>query len=350
MDKIIASYKGKGVLVTGACGTIGQILVETLLGLDVAYVLAFDNNESEIFFLSERYKDDSRFEAFIGDVRDYGKLQRCMSGIDIVFHGAALKNVVVCEKSPFDTVQTNILGVKNVVNAAFANEVGRVLFMSSDKAVNPTNVMGTSKLMGERIMTAAMNLRNRKQTALVSSRFGNVLGSQGSVLPVFAEQIQNGQPLTLTDPGMTRFIMSDRQAVKLVLRGAVLGHGGEVFVTKMPVLRILDLARVMIKILAPVYGHKPDDIPITTIGSKPGEKLFEELLADEEVRRTIDLDDHFVVLPAFQNLYNMDFNYSQQTGNKVTHSYRSDNEPMMSEQEVETFLLEQKVLEPYMKA
>ncbi len=337
-------------MVTGACGTIGAMLVEALLALDVAYVLAFDNNESEIFFLGERYKDDLRFEAFVGDVRDLTKLQRCMSGIDIVFHGAALKNVVVCERSPFDAVQSNILGVENIVNAALDNQVERVLFMSSDKAVNPTNVMGTSKLMGERIMTAAMNLRNRQQTLLMTSRFGNVLGSQGSVLPVFAEQIRQGGPVTLTDPGMTRFIMTDRQAVNLVMRAAVLGQGGEVFVTKMPVLRILDLARAMIQILAPIHGYAPAQIEITTIGSKPGEKIFEELLADEEVRRTVDLDDHFVVLPAFQNLYDtMDFSYSQQTGEKVDRSYRSDHETLMTEEEVKQFLLEQKVLEAYME-
>ncbi|MBF0284298.1 MAG: polysaccharide biosynthesis protein [Magnetococcales bacterium] len=339
------AYQGKSVLVTGACGTVGQALSAALLTAGVGHLSAFDNNEAEIFFFGERYRHDPRVRAEVGDVREVKRLHQAMKGIDFVFHGAALKNVVVCERSPFEAVQTNILGVENVIAAALAHGVERVLFMSSDKAVNPTNVMGTSKLMGERLMTAALHMRLRERTIFTSSRFGNVLGSRGSVLPIFAGQIRRGEPLTLTDPRMTRFVMSSAQAVQLVMRGAVAAKGGEVFVTKMPVVRIEELARAMIRRLAPRFGRHPDAIPVQCIGGKPGEKLYEELLSEEEVQRTLELPDHFVVIPAFRNLYDVEYRYPGQSDQPVTNPYRSDREPALSLAEVERFLEEHGLIE-----
>ena len=187
----------------------------------------------------------------LGDVRDRDKLVQAMRGIDIVLHTAALKHVILCEQSPRDAVQTNIQGVQNLIDAATVNQVERVLFTSSDKAVNPTNVMGTSKLMGERLMTAANAHRRAGGPIFASTRFGNVLGSRGSVIPLFMRQISRGGPVTLTDPEMTRFIMTLREAVHLVMESTFLARGGEVFVTKMPIARIQDLAKVMVKTLAP---------------------------------------------------------------------------------------------------
>jgi FlaA1/EpsC-like NDP-sugar epimerase len=200
---------GKRVLVTGACGTVGSELIRQLLedAYEPTEVIAMDNNESGLFFLEQQFLSESRASFFLADVRDRDKLRRKMQGVDVVFHAAAFKHVVLCERSPFEAVQTNINGVQNVIYAACENLVDKVIFTSSDKAVNPTSVMGTSKLMGERLMTAANSNLRGKGPIFASTRFGNVLGSRGSVIPIFHEQIRKGGPVSVTDPNMTRFIM-----------------------------------------------------------------------------------------------------------------------------------------------
>ena len=226
----------------------------------MAELIGIDNNESELFFLEQRFSEYNNTSFFLADVRDKDKLSRKMKYMNIVFHTAAFKHVILCERSPFEAVQTNILGVQNVISASIENRLERVIFTSSDKAVNPTSVMGTSKLMGERLITAANSNYREKGTSFASTRFGNVLGSRGSVIPIFREQIRRGGPITLTDFDMTRFIMSIKEAVRLVIESAYLAKGGEVFITKMPVIRISDLAEVMIDELAHHYGHSPQDI------------------------------------------------------------------------------------------
>ena len=333
-------FRQKRVLVTGACGTVGSELVRQLLeSYQVAELTGIDNNESEIFFLEQRFSKHRNAFFGLGDVRDRDKLTRKMENIDVVFHTAAFKHVILCERSPFEAVQTNIFGVQNVISAACENKVERVIFTSSDKAVNPTNVMGTSKLMGERLMTAAnSNLRGRGPI-FASTRFGNVLGSRGSVIPIFREQVRKGGPVTLTDPEMTRFIMSIEEAVGLVIDSAFFARGGEVFVTKMPVIRIRDLAEVMIQELAPVYGHRPENIRTQIIGYKPGEKLYEELISQEETRRTWELERYFVVLPAFTSLYrNIDYEYTDIVSRKVDVPYHSGNEKPLNHLQLLHFL------------
>jgi FlaA1/EpsC-like NDP-sugar epimerase len=339
--------KKKRVLVTGACGTVGAKLVQHLLGnYEVGEIIGLDNNESELFFLSQKYEKFTNAHFFLADVRDQAKLQTLFKKIDIVFHAAAYKHVILCERSPFEAVQTNILGVRNIIEAARKCNVEKVIFTSSDKAVNPTNVMGTSKLMGERLMTAANSNQNGEGPIFASTRFGNVLGSRGSVIPIFREQIKSGGPITLTDPEMTRFIMSINQATRLVIDSAMIAKGGEVFVTKMPVITIKDLAEVMIKELAPQYGFASSTIDIQTIGSKPGEKLYEELMSLEETQRTIELDLYFSVLPAFKCIYKeIDYTYSGIVSDQVQNPYNSANEPSLSTDELRTFLLENKLME-----
>ena len=259
---------------------------------------------------------------------------------------AAFKHVIFCERSPFEAVQTNILGVQNVIMAASDNKVEKVVFTSSDKAVNPTSVMGTSKLMGERLMTAANSNFRGDGTIFMSTRFGNVLGSRGSVIPIFREQIRQGGPVTLTDPQMTRFIMSIQEAVRLVIESAYIAFGGEVYITKMPVIRIKDLAEVMIKELAPIYGHSSNDIQIKIIGTKPGEKMYEELMNEEETRRAFELKRYFVVQPAFGCRYrNIDYKYADILNNTVTKPYNSDNEIPLSKNQLAKFLRENNLLE-----
>ncbi len=333
--------KNKRVLVTGACGTIGSKLIELILeeGYEPAEVIGIDNNESSLFFLEQQFLHDSRASFFLADIRDRDKLCRKMKGIDVVFHAAALKHVILCERSPFESVQTNINGVQNVIYAACENAVERVVFTSSDKAVNPTNVMGTTKLMGERLMTAANSNFRGKGTVFASTRFGNVLGSNGSVVPIFQKQIAKGGPVTLTHPEMTRFVMTVDEAVRLVIDSSALAQGGDVFITKMPVIRIKDLAEVMIRELAPAYGYNPEDIEIVEIGTKPGEKLYEELMSHEEMRRAVELPNYFSVLPAFRGIYrDIKYNYPDIITDKLSNPYNSSNETPLTQDELSAFL------------
>ena len=335
-------FNGKSIFVTGSCGTIGAELVAQLLSnpkYNPKEIIGIDNNESALFFQDQLYLDDSRASFFVTDIRDKDELSNRMKGVDIVIHAAALKHVILCERSPEQAVQTNINGVQNVIAAASLNDVEIIIFTSSDKAVNPTNVMGTTKLMGERLMTAANSSKRENGPIFASTRFGNVLGSSGSVIPIFRNQISNGGPVTLTDKNMTRFVMSVEEAVELVLNSVMEAKGGEVFVTKMPVMKIEDLAIAMIEELA------PNEIEVTEIGSKPGEKLYEELMSDEETRRTIELDKFFSVLPAFRGIYSdIDYNYSTIVSELVEDPYVSEQQTSLTIEEVKDFLRNNKLL------
>lgn len=333
-------FENKTVAVTGCCGTVGSELVRQLLNeFNVGELVGLDNNETGLFFQQQRHKHNANAKFFLSSIRDRDRLVELFKGVDIVFHAAAYKHVILCEHSPFDAVQTNIIGVKNVIEAAKVCNVERVIFTSSDKAVNPTNVMGTTKLMGERLITAANCAGKDHGTIFAATRFGNVLGSRGSVIPIFREQIRNGGPVTLTDRNMTRFIMSIKEATNLVIDSSWLARGGEILVTKMPVIRIEELAQVMINQLAPVYGHKPEAIDITTIGTKPGEKLYEELMSDEETGRTYELEKYFAVLPSYRSLYRqINYKYPKVVSTTVDNPYHSANEPALTKDQLSEFL------------
>lgn len=346
-------FEQQRLLVTGAAGTVGAALIERLL-TDESYapreVVGLDNNESELFFVEQRYVGDPRAEFFLTDVRDGAALAALMDGMDIVFHVAGLKHVGLCERSPSDAVQTNVNATEAVIRAAKHHGVERVLFTSTDKAVNPTNVMGTSKLMAERIITAANSRQRGEKPLFASTRFGNVLGSRGSVVPIFVRQIQRGGPVTLTDPDMTRFIMTTDEAVRLVVDSALLARGGEVFITKMPVVRIADLAAVMIEELAPRFGYDPEDIETRIIGTKPGEKLYEELMSEEETRRAVELDAYFSVIPAFRGLYkSIAYDYPGIVSDRVDRPYVSANETPLGKKELAAYLRKHKILEAEMQ-
>lgn len=293
-------FSDKTILVTGACGTVGAELVRQLVNSPAAQIICLDNNESELFFQLEQYRETGKVVGHLADIRDREAMRLRTRGVDVILHAAALKHVGLCEDSPSQAIKTNILGTQNVIDTAQENHVERVIFTSSDKAVNPTNVMGTSKLMGERLMTAAAEVsmlapqHGNNRTIFASTRFGNVMGSRGSVVPIFERQILAGGPITLTDREMTRFIMTLKEAAALVLDSVWLARGGEVMVTKMPVARIEDIACALREKLSP-----EKDIVIVEIGAKPGEKMFEELMNDEEVRRTFEYGDFFVILSAF---------------------------------------------------
>lgn len=320
-------FSNKSVLVTGSCGTVGSELVRQLSASNVSRIICIDSNETDLFFQNEEYRGNERVTCHLGDVRDLHSLQQRMRGVDVVLHAAALKHVGLCEDSPGQAVATNILGTQNVIDAALQNRVGRVIFTSSDKAVNPTNVMGTSKLMGERLMTAAAYSSGRYvDTVFASTRFGNVLGSRGSVVPLFRQQIAVGGPITLTDRSMTRFVMTLEQAASLVLESVWMATGGEVMVTKMPVARIEDIAHVMRDELGST------DVQIVEIGSKPGEKMYEELMNEEEVRRSYEFERFLITLSPFSPHDKKTDQLSR--AKKVNRVYNSAIEPPMSRNEL----------------
>jgi FlaA1/EpsC-like NDP-sugar epimerase len=334
-------FNDKTVMVTGSCGTVGSELVSQLLNSGEyapKKLIGIDNSEVSIFSQDQKYLNDHRAYFYLVDVRDRDEISRKMEGVDIVFHCAALKHVVICERSPEQAISTNIQAVQNIISAAEKNKVEKVIFTSSDKAVNPTNVMGTSKLMGERLMTAA----NSGQHGIIfsSTRFGNVLGSSGSVFPIFLKQISLGGPVTLTHSEMTRFVMSVECAVQLIIDSALRAIGGEVFITKMPVIRIADLAQAMINSFAPHYGHDPKNIIVQEIGIKPGEKLYEELMSSEEIRRTVELEDYFAVLPAFRGMFPaIKYKYENQIDKVVVNPYISSIEQCLSVPEIHNLLI-----------
>ena len=362
LEEYLDFFKNKTILVTGGVGTVGKEIIKQVIQFSPKEIRVIDNNKSGVFFLEEQFGQSYRayangenptsssFHAYVGDIKDPDKLNRKMQGVDIVIHAAALKHVILCEKSPFDAVQTNILGVKNIINAAILNNVERVIFTSSDKAVNPTSVMGTSKLMGERLISAANSLRFGKRTILSSTRFGNVIGSRGSVAQIFYNQIMAGGPVTLTDKKMTRFVMTVEESVNLVLQSSILAKGGEVFITKMPVIKIDDLANAMIEILAPKISKSPKDIKIIEIGVKAGEKLYEELMSSEETRRTVELKDLYSVTPAFDCVYeDIQYNYPNIINKRINNPYNSATEKTMTKEEIKAYFLEHKILDKLSK-
>ena len=331
------NWKDKSVLITGACGSVGLVLIDRLLNLGVDRVVALDHAETSIYDLDQAYRENNSVEVLVGDVRNRDSLLRGMLGIDVVFHGAALKHVNLGEMTPDEIVLTNIYGVQNVIHAAKHANVERVIFMSSDKAVNPTNVMGTSKLMGERLISAASF--NTKGPIFSSTRFGNVLGSNGSVVPTFMKQIASNANLTLTDERMTRFVMTQDDAANLLISAAERAEGGEVFVTKMAVMRISDLAQGMVDLYAPKAGRDPSSVQINIVGKRPGEKFYEELMSGEETSRVFETEDFFVIHPAIRRSDSNPVEFSH-----GVDEYRSDMQVAFSLDQVKEYLVENRIL------
>jgi len=289
-------YKNKKILVTGGVGSIGNNLVKKLLALDPAIIRVFDNNETGLFDLEQELHSE-KIRILLGDIRDKDRLNMAMEGIDLVFHTSALKHVPLCEYNPFDAVKTNVLGTQNVLEAALSNGVKKVINVSTDKAVSPTNVMGATKLLAERLTISANYYSGKNRTVFSSVRFGNVLNSRGSVIPLFRKQIMEGGPVTITDKRMTRFFMEISSASDLILQAGEIAKGREIFILKMPALRIADLAEAMIEEYAPQYGYRPDAIPLKIIGKRNGEKLYEDLMAEEEAERAYERNDMFLIIP-----------------------------------------------------
>lgn len=322
-------YKNKDILVTGGAGSIGRQIVKELTKFNPKRIRVFDQNETAQFFLQQSLKNHPNIRYMIGDIRDKERLAWATKGVDIIFHCAALKHVPSCEYNPEEAIQTNILGLNNMIKIAREQEVEKFVYISTDKAVYPENIMGISKLFGEKLVNNASF--GETKTKFASVRFGNVLNSNGSVVPLFKEQISQGGPITITHPEMTRFFMSIQHAARLVLETAKTTKGKETHILKMPALRIIDLARVLSNELSP---NKL--IPIKSIGIRPGEKLHEKLITEEEAKIVENKKTSFmlkqqVITPHYTRV-------STFNSNVKPHEYDSENAKLLNQDQIKSLL------------
>jgi FlaA1/EpsC-like NDP-sugar epimerase len=337
-EEILKDLTNKRILVTGGAGSIGQAVVAKLLEYNPQVVRVLDISEYMEFEMQNCFNHYPNVRYLLGDIRDKDRLDRAMENIDIVFHTASFKHVLACEYNPFEAVKSNVVGTQNLLEVAINHNVEKFIFTSSDKAVNPCNVMGATKLLAEKLVTAANYYKGSRRTVFSCVRFGNVLGSSGSVINLFHKQIKAGKELTLTDPSMTRFIMSLSQAVNLLLNASMSAQGGEIFIFKMPSVKLLDFAEALIEELAPKYGYNPVNYPIKVIGKKPGEKLYEELLTESESDRSYETDDWFVVFPELMDSFSS-IQSCYPLANPAQHkAYTSYNSPFLLKAEIRRIL------------
>lgn len=326
-------FKDKVLLITGGTGSFGNAVLRRFLKTDIGEIRIFSRDEKKQDDMRKIY-NNPKLKFYIGDVRDYNSVMDVMRGVDFVFHAAALKQVPSCEFYPVQAVYTNILGTENVLNAAIASKVKKVVCLSTDKAAYPINAMGMSKALMEKVIVAKGRNINEEETTICLTRYGNVMASRGSVIPLFIDQVRNGKPITITDPNMTRFMMSLDQAVDLVLFAFKNGKNGDLFIQKSPAATIEVLAHAMKDILG-----KPEH-EVKIIGTRHGEKLYEVLMTKEEKVRAIDMGEYFRV-PADGR----DLNYSKyfEDGQEVitqADEYNSHNTYRLNEEELKKMILE----------
>lgn len=324
-------FKDKVLMITGGTGSFGNSVLKRFLSTEVREIRIFSRDEKK----QEEMRitlNHSKLKFYIGDIRDYDSIHSAMKGVDFVFHAAALKQVPSCEFYPLEAVHTNVMGTENVMNAAIAHGIKRVVVLSTDKAVYPINAMGISKAMAEKLMIAKARMQNPGETLLCATRYGNVMASRGSVIPLFVSQIKDGKPLTVTDPNMTRFLMSLEDSVELVLYAFNHGKQGDIFVQKAPASTVADLA-IAIKELF------NKDEPIRIIGTRHGEKLYESLISREEMAKAEDMGNYYRI-PAD----NRDLNYAQyftegEENLSHTQDYTSHNTVRLNVSQVKSLLL-----------
>lgn len=334
--------EGKNVLITGGAGSVGRALIPRILEADPTVLRIFDNNEPSLAELKATL-ENGRLRFLAGDVRDYDRLERAMEDIDIVIHTAAMKHVDICEYNPFEAVKTNALGLQNVVDAAINAGATRVIFTSSDKAVDPANTMGTTKLLGEKLITAGNKHSGREDLRLASVRFGNVINSSGSVIPRFVNQIQRGGPVELTDERMTRFFLTYDELFELITQSMEKTQGGEVFVYKMPAIRIEDLAEAMIETVSPQCGYDPDEIGIDVVGRRPGETFHEEIMTAPETNRAYENDSMYAILPETERYLSNEAPTGFNKANDIVRS--SEHAEYLEKDEITTILEANQVVE-----
>ncbi|BDW85754.1 polysaccharide biosynthesis protein [Roseicyclus marinus] len=324
-------FTDKTLMITGGTGSFGNAVLKRFLDTDL--------REIRIFSRDEKKQEDMRIELnnpklkfYIGDVREPSSLSNAMHGVDFIFHAAALKQVPSCEFYPMEAVRTNVLGTENVMNAAIQAGVQRVIVLSTDKAVYPVNAMGISKAMMEKLVVAKARLSRPSDTVFCATRYGNVMASRGSVIPLFVAQIKAGKPLTVTDPSMTRFLMSLEDSVDLVLHAFAHGQRGDIFVQKAPASTVGDLAEAVRQIFN-------SSLPIQIIGTRHGEKLYESLLSREEMAQADDTGDHYRVPADVRDLNYAKYFSEGQTEVSELEDYTSHNTRRLNVSEVKDLLL-----------
>ncbi|WP_167631298.1 polysaccharide biosynthesis protein [Mariprofundus ferrooxydans] len=325
-------FKDKILMITGGTGSFGETVLKRFLSSAVREIRIFSRDEKKQEDMRTSM-NDPKLKFYIGDVRDYDSIYQSMKGVDYVFHAAALKQVPSCDFYPMEAVRTNVIGTENVLNAAIARSVSRVVVLSTDKAVYPINAMGISKAMAEKLVIAKARMQGKGETVLCATRYGNVMASRGSVIPLFMSQMKEGRPLTVTDPNMTRFLMSLEDSVDLVLYAFKHGHQGDIFVQKAPASTVGDLAQAM----RDVFNM---DNPIRVIGTRHGEKLYESLISREEMAKAEDLGGYYRI-PAD----NRDLNYGQyfcEGEEKISlqDDYTSHNTERLNVEQVKALLLQ----------
>lgn len=334
-------FKNKTLLITGGTGSFGNAVLDRFINSDIAQIRIFSRDEKKQDDMRLRLQHD-RVKFYIGDVRNIDSVRDVMRGVDYVFHAAALKQVPSCEFYPMEAVQTNILGAENVIRAAIDEGVKKCVVLSTDKAVYPINAMGISKALMEKVMVAKSRLTDSDKTILCATRYGNVMGSRGSVIPLFIDQIRTGKEITVTDPNMTRFLMSLKDSVDLVLHAFENAKSGDIFVQKAPAATIADLAKALIELLGSKAG-------INIIGTRHGEKLYETLVSREEMARVQELGD-FYRIPADGR----DLNYAKyfsegELAVSTLDDYTSHNTKRLDVNEVKTLLKKQDWIQAALK-
>ena len=324
-------FKNKVLLITGGTGSFGNKVLKRFLSTDVREIRIFSRDELKQENMRIAF-NNPKLKFHIGDVRDYGSISQALKGVDYVFHAAALKQVPSCDFYPMEAVRTNVLGTENVLAAATANGVGRVVVLSTDKAVYPINAMGMSKALAEKLMVAKARSQAIGETVFCATRYGNVMASRGSVIPLFVSQLKEGKPLTVTDPNMTRFLMSLEDSVDLVLYAFTHGQQGDIFVQKAPASTVADLAQAIKELF-----NKNE--PTRIIGTRHGEKLYESLISREEMAKAEDMVGYYRI-PAD----NRDLNYAQyftegEEEISRTDDYTSHNTHRLDVEQVKKLLL-----------
>ncbi len=327
-------------MVFGGTGSIGSEIVSQLLNYNPKTIRILSNSENELWECKLRFQQfEGKLRFLLGDIRNYERVKRATKEVDYVFNAAAIKHVPFSEYNPMEAINVNIHGLENIIEACFECNVKKMLNISTDKAVNPISVMGATKMLGERLCISRELAKGSYSTIISCVRFGNVLGSRGSIIPLVKEQLKYGTRVTLTDENMRRYFMSISDAARLVLKSMYIAKGGEIFVLKMPVIRIKDLLEVLIEMFAPVYGKDPETIVIERIGSRRGEKLEEKLLTRNELNHCYENNELFAVLPPDYMTKNHLFKDKSEKLIKVeVQHYTSMNENPIIKEEIKQIL------------
>ena len=320
-------FENKKILITGGTGSLGKALTKKLLEFNVNTIRIFSRDELKQSEMQSKF-NDKRLRFLIGDIRDKERLSRAFEDIDIVFHAAALKQVPVAEYNPFEAVKTNVQGSQNIIDACLDNKIEIAIGIGTDKAVSPLNTYGATKLLMERIFVSANNYRGNRKTKFCCVRYGNVLGSRGSIVPIFVNQIKNNQKITITDPNMTRFNITMDDALNLIFRSVKYGNGGEVFVPKLKAYKVEDMKNAIIELL-----NANDDSEIINI--RPGEKLHEMLINRDEIRSTYENQDDYIIVNNGNELKNKNLDLSETS---LIDEYSSDKVKLLSKNELKEIL------------